>query len=193
MGFKDGTDNIRAEQTDAMRDYVWVQEKDGPSWMVDGSYLIARRIRIIFDVWDATTLEGQQRVIGRDKLTGAPLGERSEYDPVDLSAMSNGEQVIPANAHIRLANPANNDGQRILRRGYSYSEGVEPESGEIDAGLFFIAFQRSPTRQFIPLQRRLAASDALNHHTLHTSSAIFAIPPGVSSSGGFIGERLFAD
>ncbi|MGA9315411.1 MAG: iron uptake transporter deferrochelatase/peroxidase subunit [Solirubrobacteraceae bacterium] len=192
MGFKDGTDNIRAEQTDAMRDYVWVQEKDGPSWMVDGSYLIARRIRIIFDVWDATTLEGQQRVIGRDKLTGAPLGERSEYDPVDLNAMSNGEQVIPANAHIRLANPANNNGQRILRRGYSYSEGVEPESGEIDAGLFFIAFQRSPTRQFILLQRRLASSDALNHHTLHTSSAIFAIPPGVDSPGGFIGEGLFA-
>ncbi len=192
MGFKDGTDNIRAEQADAMRDYVWVQEKDGPSWMVGGSYLVARRIRIIFDVWDATTLEGQQRVIGRDKLTGAPLGERSEYDPVDLNAMSNGEQVIPANAHIRLANPANNDGQRILRRGYSYSEGVEPESGEIDAGLFFIAFQRSPRRQFIPLQRRLAASDALNHHTLHTSSAIFAISPGVTSPGGFVGEGLFA-
>jgi deferrochelatase/peroxidase EfeB len=192
MGFKDGTDNIRAEQTDAMRDYVWVQDTDGPPWMVGGSYQIARRIRIIFDVWDATTLEGQQRVIGRDKLTGAPLGERSEYDSVDLNAMSNGEQAIPANAHIRLANPANNDGQRILRRGYSYSEGVEPESGEIDAGLFFIAFQRSPERQFIPLQRRLASSDALNRHTLHTSSAIFAIPPGVTSSGGFIGEGLFA-
>jgi deferrochelatase/peroxidase EfeB len=192
MGFKDGTDNIRAEQTDAMRDYVWVQDADGPPWMVGGSYLIARRIRIIFDVWDATTLEGQQRVIGRDKLAGAPLGERNEYDPVDLNAMSNGEQVIPANAHIRLANPTNNDGQRILRRGYSYSEGVEPESGEIDAGLFFIAFQRSPKRQFIPLQRRLAASDALNHHTLHTSSAIFAIPPGLNSPGGFIGEGLFA-
>jgi deferrochelatase/peroxidase EfeB len=192
MGFKDGTDNIRAEQTDAMREYVWVQDVDGPPWMVGGSYLIVRRIRIIFDVWDATTLEGQQRVIGRDKLKGAPLGKRNEYDPVDLNAMSNGEQVIPANAHIRLANPANNDGQRILRRGYSYSEGVEPESGEIDAGLFFIAFQRSPERQFIPLQRRLAASDALNHHTLHTSSAIFAVPPGLTSSSGFIGDGLFA-
>lgn len=191
MGFKDGTDNIRAEDTLAMNDFVWVRRTDGPDWMVGGTYLIARRIRILFDVWDTTSLEGQQRTIGRDKLTGAPLGEQTEYDPVNLGATSNGELAIPANAHIRLANPQNNDGQRILRRGYSYNEGIEPETGEIDAGLFFIAFQRSPQRQFIPLQRRLAASDALNRHTLHTSSAIFACPPGVQS-GGFIGEQLFS-
>jgi deferrochelatase/peroxidase EfeB len=192
MGFKDGTDNIRAEEAGAMRDFVWVQPGDEPGWMAGGTYLIARRIKILFDVWDTTTLEGQQRTIGRDKLTGAPLGSQSEYDPVNLQATNpSGELLIPADAHIRLANPHDNDGQRILRRGYSYSESVEPGSGEIDAGLFFIAFQRSPSRQFIPLQRRLAASDALNRHTLHTSSAIFACPPGVKP-GGFIGEELFA-
>ncbi len=63
--------------------------------------------------------------------------------------------------------------------------------GRIDAGLFFISFQRSPEHRFIPLQRRLAASDVLNHHTLHTTSAIFAIPLDVTSPGGFIGEGLF--
>lgn len=99
--------------------------------------------------------------------------------------------LIPENAHIRLANPTNNSGQRILRRGYSYSESPEPGTGQIDAGLFFIAFQRDPERQFIPLQRRLAANDALNRHTLHTSSAIFACPPG-ASPGGFIGDALFS-
>jgi deferrochelatase/peroxidase EfeB len=191
MGFKDGTDNIRAEETHGMNDYVWVQRGDGASWMIGGSYVIARRIRVLFDVWDATSLEGQQRVIGRDKLTGAPLGEREEYDPVDLNATSNGELLIPENAHIRLANPENNNGQRILRRGYSYSEGIEPGTGEIDAGLFFIAYQRSPRRQFIPLQRRLAASDALNRHTLHTTSSIFACPPG-PRPGASIGDGLFA-
>ena len=192
MGFKDGTDNIRAEDTAAMNDYVWVRPSDGPAWMTDGTYLIARRIKILFDVWDTTSLEGQQRTIGRDKLTGAPLGSKSEYDPVELSATAaNGELLIPDNAHIRLANPQNNDGQRILRRGYSYTEPIEPDTGEIDAGLFFIAFQRSPQRQFIPLQRRLAANDALNRHTLHTSSAIFACPPG-ASPGGFIGDALFS-
>jgi deferrochelatase/peroxidase EfeB len=192
MGFKDGTDNIRAEDTQAMNDFVWVQDGDDPGWMTGGSYLIARRIRILFDVWDATTLEGQQRVIGREKLSGAPLGSESEYDPVDLQATAaDGELVIPANAHVRLAGPRSNEGQRILRRGYSYSESVEPGSGQIDAGLFFIAFQRSPSRQFIPIQRRLAASDALNKYTLHTSSAIFACPPG-AQPGGFVGQELFA-
>ncbi len=192
LGFKDGTDDIRAEETGAMNDFVWVQPGDGPEWMTGGTYLIVRRIKILFDVWDTTTLEDQQRVIGREKLSGAPLGSRSEYDSVDLQATGpNGELLIPADAHIRLASPQNNNGQRILRRGYSYSEAVEPGSGEIDAGLFFIAFQRSPSRQFIPLQRHLAASDALNRHTLHTSSATFACPPG-ARPGGFIGEELFA-
>jgi deferrochelatase/peroxidase EfeB len=191
MGFKDGTDNIRAEDSDAMDEFVWVQPSDDSSWMAGGSYLILRRIQILFDVWDPTSLEGQERVIGREKLSGAPLGALREYDPVDLNATKNGEPTIPASAHIRLASPHYNDGQRILRRGYSYSEPIEPGSGQIDAGLFFICFQRDPKRQFIPIQRRLADSDALNHHTLHTAGAIFACPPGVKP-GGFIGEQLFS-
>jgi deferrochelatase/peroxidase EfeB len=191
MGFKDGTENLRAEDSEAMDEFVWVQPSDGPDWMAGGSYLIARRIQILFDVWDAASLEGQERVIGRKKLSGAPLGGHAEYDPVDLDARKGGAPVIPSDAHIRAASPQENNGQRILRRGYSYSEPTEPGSGQIDAGLFFICFQRDPERQFIPIQRRLAASDALNHHTLHTASAIFACPPGCEP-GGFIGEGLFA-
>ena len=191
MGFKDGTNNIRAEDREAMDEFVWVQPSDGPTWMAGGSYLIARRIQILFDVWDGTSLEGQERVIGRKKLSGAPLGGHDEYDPVDLDAKKGGESVIPADAHIRLASPHESNGQRILRRGYSYSEPSEPGSGQIDAGLFFICFQRDPGRQFVPIQRRLAASDALNHHTLHTASAVFACPPGCKP-GGFVGEGLFA-
>lgn len=191
MGFKDGTANIRAEDHVAMRSFVWVNSADGPAWMAGGTYLIARRIRILFDVWDSSTLDEQEHTIGRIKESGAPLGGRNEYDAIDLSASSAGEPVIPADAHIRLAHPRYNDGQRILRRGYSYAEGVEAGSGQINAGLFFIAFQRSPERQFIPMLRRLSATDALNQHILHTSSSIFACPPG-ARSGGFIGEGLFA-
>lgn len=190
IGFKDGTDNIRAEDAPAMERFVWVQPGDGPRWMAGGSYLVARRIQVLFDVWDATSLEDQQRAIGRDKHTGAPLGARHEYDPVDLAATENGKPKIPADAHIRLASPEYNNRQRILRRGYSYAEPTEPGSAEIEAGLFFICFQRDPRRQFVPIQRRLAASDALNRHTLHTASAIFACPPG-ARPGGFLGEGLF--
>ena len=191
MGFKDGTANIRAEEAGAMNQFVWVQDGDGPAWMTGGSYLVLRRIKILFDVWDGTSLEGQQRTIGRYKGSGAPLGARGEYDPLDLTVMQGGELAIPQDAHVRVASPQENGGQRILRRGYSYTEAIEPGSGQIDAGLFFIAFQRDPERQFIPIQQRLAVNDALNHHTLHTASAIFACPPG-ATTGGFVGEGLFS-
>jgi deferrochelatase/peroxidase EfeB len=39
---------------------------------------------------------------------------------------------------VRLASPDENAGQRILRRGSSYSEAPAPGSGQLDAGLFFI-------------------------------------------------------
>ena len=41
------------------------------------------------------------------------------------------------------------------------------------------------------LQRRLGADDALNEYIHHTSSAVFAIPPGVRR-GGYVGEGLFS-
>jgi deferrochelatase/peroxidase EfeB len=190
MGFKDGTNNIRAEDTDQMDRFVWAGSEDGPVWMTSGSYLVARRIKILFDVWDAISLEGQERAVGRMKISGAPLGQEDENDALNLDAQKEGQPVIPRDAHVRLASPQNNQGVRILRRGYSYSEPAETGSGEIDAGLFFISFQRDPHRQFVPLQKRLADSDALSRHLLHTSSAVFACPGGVEP-GGFIGEGLF--
>jgi deferrochelatase/peroxidase EfeB len=67
---------------------------------------------------------------------------------------------------------------------------VDPRDGQLDAGLFFIAFERSVRRQFVPIQRRLAAADALNMHTQHAGSAVFACPPG-ARPGGYVGETLF--
>jgi len=191
MGFKDGTNNVRVENEVEMDAYVWVQPGDGPAWMEGGTYMVVRRIQILLDVWDATSLEGQERAVGRKKVSGAPLGQESEYDPVDLRARRNDELAIPADAHIRLASPDVNGGQRILRRGFSYTEPSLAGSGQLDAGLFFISFQRDPRRQFVPIQQRLAANDALGRHLLHTGSGVFACPPGVQP-GGFIGEGLFA-
>jgi deferrochelatase/peroxidase EfeB len=190
MGFKDGTNNIRAEDSEAMEEHVWVQPGAGADWMAGGTYLVARRIKMLFDVWDATSLEGQEAAIGRAKESGAPLGEEDEFDSVDLGARKGGRPVIPEDAHIRLSSPEGNGGKRILRRGYSYSEPSPPGSGEIDAGLFFISFQRSP-EQFAAIQRRLSGSDALSRHLLNTASALYACPPGVKL-GGFVGEGLFA-
>jgi deferrochelatase/peroxidase EfeB len=190
LGFKDGTNNIRGHDRTTMNRHVWVTDGDGPNWMAGGTYLVARRIRIWLDTWDPTSLEEQERVIGRHKASGAPLGGHSEFDPVNLDARAGGLPVIPANAHIRLAAAKLNHGERILRRGYSFSDTVDPHDGQLDAGLFFISFQRSVHHQFVPIQHRLAAHDALNMHTQHTSSALFACPPGPQPDS-YVGQALF--
>ncbi len=188
MGFKDGTDNVRGEDHAAMASAVWVGG-EGPAWMERGSYLVARRIRILLEVWDRSTLDEQQQTIGRHKLSGAPLSGIAEFDPPDLAAVDQaGHLLIPADAHIRLAAPADNSGARLLRRGYSFFDGVD-ELGELDAGLFFLCYQRDPRRQFVPIQRRLASTDALNRYVRPTSSSVFACPPG-APAGGWVGQRL---
>jgi deferrochelatase/peroxidase EfeB len=189
MGFKDGTANIRAEDTEAMRRFVWVGD-DGPTWMRGGSYLVTRRIRMLLEIWDRSPLEDQELTIGRDKYEGAPLGGSKESDPLDLDAEKGGEPTIPVDAHVRLASAHANGGERILRRGYSFTDGVDESLGELEAGLFFIAFQRDPQRQFVPIQRRLGGSDALNEYIKHVGSAVFAVPPG-ARQGGYVGETLF--
>jgi deferrochelatase/peroxidase EfeB len=96
LGFKDGTNNILGDDHAAMNRCVWVEAADEPAWMRGGSYLVARRIRIWFDTWDATSLAEQERVIGRRKQSGAPLGGRYEHDAVNLAARREGALVIPA-------------------------------------------------------------------------------------------------
>ncbi len=158
--------------------------------MRGGSYLVTRRIRMLLEVWDRSTLADQEQTIGRVKGSGAPLGGTGEHDAVHLAARADGELVVPADAHIRLAAPEKNNGIRLLRRGYSFTDGIDPVTNQLDAGLFFIAYQRDPRRGFIPVQEHLR-TDALNEYIRHTGSAMFAIPPGVGPRG-FVGETLFA-
>ena len=186
MGFKDGTNNIRAEDEEAMNRYVWVRE--GPDWMRGGTYLVARRIRMLIEIWDRSPLLEQEQTIGRHRASGAPLGKEDEYDSVDLKAKGpDGLPMIPVDSHIRLARKDPNE--RILRRGYSFTDGMDSKTGQLDAGLFFISFQRDPQKQFVPLQRRLGQMDRLTEYIQHTGSAVFACPPGIKS-GGFVGEAL---
>lgn len=190
LGFKDGTNNLVPTDRRAMDRFVWVDHRSDQSWMAGGSYLVARRIRVHLEEWNATTLDDQQQAIGRVKTSGAPLGRINESDKVDLQAVtSKGVPVIPDHAHIRVAAPATNGGQAILRRGYSFVDGVDPQSGELDAGLFFLCFQQDPRLQFVPIQQRLSQNDALRQYVLHTGSGIFACPPGVAADG-VLGQGL---
>jgi deferrochelatase/peroxidase EfeB len=185
MGFKDGTRNIAGTETDRLKKFVWVGEGDGPRWMAGGSYLVARRIRMNIETWDRTSLQEQEDVFGRDKGEGAPVGKAKEHDAPFLKAMK-------PDAHVRLAHPESNNGITILRRGYSFTDGTDG-LGRLDAGLFFLAYQRDVRNGFIPLQRKLSASDALNEYIQHVGSAVFAIPPGVRDKDDWWGRTLLTE
>ncbi|MFI6488352.1 iron uptake transporter deferrochelatase/peroxidase subunit [Streptomyces sp. NPDC050564] len=184
MGFKDGTRNIAGTETDRLKKFVWVGEGDGPGWMTGGSYLVARRIRMNIETWDRTSLQEQEDVFGRDKGEGAPVGKAKERDKPFLKAMK-------PDAHVRLAHPDSNNGVTILRRGYSFTDGTDG-LGRLEAGLFFLAYQRDVRKGFIPLQRNLSRSDALNEYIQHVSSAVFAVPPGVRDKDDWWGRALFS-
>jgi deferrochelatase/peroxidase EfeB len=176
MGFKDGTANLKAEDVDALARHVWVGgDRPGePPWLRDGTYLVARRIRMLIEVWDRASLGDQEQTIGRHKASGAPLGERDEFATLEVDR-------LPADSHVRLAAPSNNGGVALLRRGYSFTDGLDDRLGQLDAGLFFLAFQRDP-EAFVRVQRRLGADDALNEYIKHVGSGLWAIPPGAGAA-----------
>jgi len=185
LGFRDGTANLDPTDDDLIRRNVWAAAGDGPAWMADGTYLVARKVRIRIEQWDRTALGEQERFVGRVKENGAPIGVAHEFDPVTTRRLDIG-------SHVRLANPRtgrDSESERILRRGYNFADGID-ELGQINAGLFFIAYQRDPRRQFAAIQSRLAANDLLNEYLFHTSSALFAVPPGIQP-GQYVGETLF--
>ena len=187
QGFKDGTANVDASDPVQLARVVWASGDDGAAWMKGGSYLVFRRIRMHIEVWDRSSLQDQENTIGRHKESGSPLGGTREKDGLDLAARTKDSPVIPQDAHVRLAH---GDGsEQILRRPFSFANGVDPRTGELDAGLLFICFQRDPRVQFIPIQARLAENDALNEYIAHVESAIFACFPG-TRKGGYIGETL---
>lgn len=183
FGFKDGTANILADDMAALDENVWVAASDDPAWMAGGSYLVARRIAMLIETWDRVRLSEQDRIIGRDKGAGAPLSGGGESTAPDFAGTA-----IDANSHVRLAHPEQNDGVRILRRGFNYVDG-NTDLGRLDAGLFFLSYQRDPA-QFITLQRRLS-TDLMKEYIRHVGSGIWAIPAG-AAPGSYVGSALFA-
>lgn len=190
FGFKDGTRNIKAEDADLLREHVWVGD-EGPAWLRGGTYLVSRRIRMHIEIWDRTSLVEQEQIIGRTKGEGAPLGQQKEFDEPDLHVRgAGGVPLIGDIAHIRLASPESLGGARILRRGYNFTDGSDG-LGHLDAGLFFVAFNRDSRKAFVPMQQALSTKDEMMEYVEHTGSGHFAVPPGVKP-GGFWGEGLFS-
>ena len=201
FGFKDGTNNIKAEDSaDQLNEHLWVQPGDdaAASWMAGGTYYVARRIRMLAEVWDRLRLIEQEQTMGRDKRYGAPLSianptkSSEEFTAVDYKAKDDkGETLVPADAHIAVVSPEQNQGRRMLRRGYNYTDGSD-SLGQLQTGLFFIAFVRDPRTNFYPILDRMTKSDALQEYLKHEASALFAIPPGIKEGDTMVAASLFS-
>lgn len=193
FGFKDGTNNLKVEDPDLLKKHVWTSSQNSansPAWMEGGSYLAARRIRMKIETWDRTRLREQEEIVGRTKTTGAPLSGGDEFTKLDFSAMGRSGPLIPADSHVRLMHPDQNQGVQILRRGFNYTDGAD-ELGRLDAGLFFIAYVCDPRTHFIPMLSKMTASDAMSEYLRHTGNALFAVPPGVKDENDYICSGLF--
>jgi len=199
MGFKDGSFNVDVTDEAAMDKHVWVGDEGG-AWMRGGSYVVARPIRIALEHWDRMKLAFQEQTVGRTKASGAPIGGKDEFAPMDLNATDkDGNPVIAENAHVRLAAPQTNDGASILRRGYSYDNGVSMVAErwppwrhalELDAGLLFLCYQRDPRTGFIKIFDRMSKFDMMNQFVTHVGGGMFACPGGVAP-GAYVGQGLF--
>ncbi|GAA2541209.1 MULTISPECIES: iron uptake transporter deferrochelatase/peroxidase subunit [Streptomyces] len=188
MGQIDGTRNPEPADPDFDR-RIFVPEKGEPAWMANGSYVVVRRIRMLLDDWEKLPLREQENVIGRRKSDGAPLSGGTETSEMDLEKTdAEGNLVVPFNAHARITRPDQNGGAAMLRRPFSYHDGIDAD-GVPDAGLLFICWQADPLRGFVPVQRKLDRGDALTPFIRHEASGLFAVPGG-AAEGEYVGQRL---
>ncbi|MEU2528265.1 iron uptake transporter deferrochelatase/peroxidase subunit [Streptomyces sp. NPDC013087] len=190
MGQVDGTNNPRPAESDfEKRIFVPSDDSSASAWMAGGSYAVVRRIRMLLDDWEELTVERQEQVIGRRKADGAPLSGGSESTPMDLDRTGpDGKPLIPSNAHARISSPEKNGGAAMLRRPFSYHDGIS-DDGTPDAGLLFVCWQADPFKGFIPVQRKLDRGDALSPFIRHEASGLFAVPGG-AGAGEYVGQRL---
>ncbi|MDQ1017969.1 iron uptake transporter deferrochelatase/peroxidase subunit [Streptomyces afghaniensis] len=188
MGQIDGTRNPKP--SDAGFDQrIFVPEKGEPAWMANGSYAVVRRIRMLLDDWEKLSVKAQEDVIGRRKSDGAALSGGTETTAMDLEKTdAKGNLVVPINAHARITRPDQNGGAAMLRRPFSFHDGIDPD-GVPDAGLLFICWQADPLRGFVPVQRKLDRGDALSQFIRHESSGLFAVPGG-AAEGEYVGQKL---
>ncbi|WP_432041063.1 Dyp-type peroxidase [Streptomyces chartreusis] len=178
LGFIDGIvgPHTKAEQE---RD-LWLP---GPSAVAGGTLAVLRRMELDLPRFAALTLAEQEAVFGRRRGSGVPLSGGAVVSGPQLGAKTpDGRYLVPANAHVRRANPTVVGVGHMLRRSYNTDDPVP--------GLLFISFQND-LRTFTATLTHMETTDALLEFTITTASATFLILPGFDRRRP-LGSQLFS-
>lgn len=191
FAFRDGTANPDVSNEKLMNELLWLPKSGGPTaWTAGGTFQVVRLIDMHIEFWDRVGLGEQQRMIGRYRDSGAPLGGTYEFENPDYASDPEGKRV-PLNAHIRLANPRTSQtaDQRILRRSYNYQRSFD-SAGQLNQGHAFVAFNQSIQRQFETIQNRINEEPMIDYIS-PVGGGYYFVPPGTSGSGDWVGSGLF--
>lgn len=178
LGFRDGV--IVPRGSDEINENVWISEGSAAG----GSICVVRRLDLDTIEFAKRTLDEQQRIVGREKVTGVPLSGGGPDAEVDLLAKSpDGAYLTPRGSHVRAAHPSFTGSALMLRRGYGYAQSG---SGELSrGGLLFVCFQRD-LETFVRTQLRLDEQDELMRFATVTATGTFLILPGSPSGVPFV-------
>nr|WP_231375874.1 Dyp-type peroxidase [Corynebacterium aquatimens] len=192
FGQKDGTANIRSDETDTLNEHVWIPENSSQSWAAGGSYMTVRRIRMLTEIWDTLQLQEQERVTGRDKHEGAPLSGGDEFTEPDFDAKDErGLPKIDHESHLFNVHPNQNGGIKMLRRAFNFIDGSD-EQGRLLAGLFFIGFTKTVDR-FATVHQSMSRDMMFVEYCKTTNTGTYLVPPGIGDGDDdFIGQQMFA-
>jgi Dyp-type peroxidase family len=159
LEFHDGVSNVARDQRQ-----LAIKATGDPGWMAGGTYMAFLRLHVDLAAWRRVGRGQQELLVGRDKLSGAPLvgvdragdaaqpiaatplgkeptaDEQADYDDPPQAA----DPLIEA-SHIHRANrnrasPYAAAALRIFRQGYDFLEAITSDGPVL--GLNFVSFQR---------------------------------------------------
>jgi porphyrinogen peroxidase len=159
LGFVDGTENPTGPAAEAA---VTIRAEDPP--FAGGSYVIVQKYLHDMAAWDALTVEEQEKVIGRAKLSNVEMEE----------------DVKPSNSHVALNTIIEPDGtqRQILRENMPFGS-----LGAAEFGTYFIGYAATPSVTELMLQRMFLGDPPGNYDRIldfstAVTGSLFFVPTG---------------